>query len=247
MRTALPGPALYATAALILGVACSQSDPATPEASPREPAAARTREPSGPTVAFLGDSLAAGLHLAADEAFPAVLERELARRGAPFRLVNAGVSGDTTAGGLRRVDWLLQQAPEILVIELGGNDGLRGIDLETIEANLRAMAEAARDAGATVLLLGQVMPPNYGAEYTAGFAALYDRVAADLGLAYVPYFLEGVGGVPEMNLPDGLHPTAEGHRKIAERLAPTLEGLVRAETEAAEPDGSAPAGAAPGE
>jgi len=182
----------------------------------------------GPTVAFLGDSIAAGLHLPADEAFPAVIQRMLSDEGLPFRLVNAGVSGDTTSGGLRRIDWLLSQNPAVVVCEVGGNDGLRGIEPATIEANLRGIVEKSRAAGARVLLLGHVMPPNYGEAYTRDFAAVFDRVAKDLDLAYVPYFLEGVGGVPEFNLEDGLHPTPEGHRRIAARVTPALRKMLSA-------------------
>jgi acyl-CoA thioesterase-1 len=180
----------------------------------------------GPLVLFLGDSIAAGLDLAADDAFPAVLQRELAAVGVPFRLINAGVSGDTTAGGLRRLDWLLKQDPDWVVVELGGNDGLRGLPLASIEASLDAIVAKAQASGARVWLLGTYLPPNYGADYTAAFAALQRRVAEARGVAFVPFFLEGVGGVPEMNQSDGLHPTAEGQREIARRLAPVLRELL---------------------
>lgn len=179
-----------------------------------------------PLVAVLGDSVAAGLHLAAGEAFPAVLQRELADAGSPFRLVNAGVSGDTTAGGLRRVDWLLGQEPDVVVIELGNNDGLRGQPAAAIEANLRAIVERCREAGAAVLLLGVRLPPSLGRTYVEEVEAVYPRLAEELGLAFVPSFLEGVGGVPELNLPDGIHPTAEGHRRVASRVGPALRDLL---------------------
>jgi acyl-CoA thioesterase-1 len=181
----------------------------------------------GPRIVFLGDSLAAGLHLSANQAFPAVLQRRLADEGLPFRLVNAGVSGDTTAGGLRRIDWILKQAPDWVVVELGGNDGLRGQPVEAIEANLRAIIVKIQAAGAGVVLLGQVMPPNYGPDYTREFRELFDAIAEDHDLVYVPFFLEGVGGVDELNLPDGIHPTPRGHELIAEKLEPTFRKLVR--------------------
>jgi acyl-CoA thioesterase I len=180
----------------------------------------------GPLVLFLGDSIAAGLDLPADDAFPAVLQRELAREGVPFRLINAGLSGDTTAGGLRRLDWLLKQDPDVVAVELGGNDGLRGLPLEAIEANLDAIVARAQASGARVLQLGTYLPPNYGADYTAGFAALQRRVAEARGTTFVPFFLEGVGGVPELNQADGLHPTAEGQRLVAQGLAPVLRKLL---------------------
>jgi acyl-CoA thioesterase-1 len=178
-------------------------------------------------VVFLGDSITAAMQLPKDRAFPAVLQRRLRANGLPFRLVNAGVSGDTTAGGLARLDWLLKQEPAVLVVGLGGNDGLRGTPLETIERNLRAIIERSRKAGARVLLLGVLIPPNYGPVYASGFEAIYERLGEEPSVAYVPYFMRGVGGVPDMNLPDGLHPTPAGHEKLAENVLPALEKLLR--------------------
>jgi acyl-CoA thioesterase-1 len=181
----------------------------------------------GPKVAFLGDSISAGLHLAADQAFPAVLQRKLAEHGLTFDLVNAGVSGDTSAGGLRRVDWLLKQHPRVIVIELGGNDGLRGIPVAVTEQNLRAIVTKIRQAGAAVLLLGMRIPPSVGVAYAEQFAAIYPRLATELGVAFVPFFMEGVAGVPELNLEDGIHPTAAGHERIAAGLVEPLQKLLR--------------------
>jgi acyl-CoA thioesterase-1 len=179
-----------------------------------------------PLVVFLGDSLSAGLHLAAEESFPAAAQRLLADRGRPFRLVNAGVSGDTTAGGLARLDWLLRQEPAVVVVELGGNDALRGIPLESVEENLRRILRGIREAGARALLLGMDAPASLGPGYASGFSAVYARLAEELEVPLVPGFLRGVGGVPAMNLPDGLHPTPEGHRLLAENLADGLEALL---------------------
>ena len=175
-----------------------------------------------PLVAVLGDSIAAGLHLDASAAFPAVLQRQLALAGQPFRLVNAGVSGDTTAGGLRRVDWVLAQKPQVLIVELGGNDGLRGQSVSEILDNLRGIVRKAKAAQARVVLCGVRLPTSYGSEYTSAFEQLYSTLASEEGLVLVPYFMEGVGGVPEMNLEDGLHPTVAGHEHIARNLAPHL-------------------------
>lgn len=180
-----------------------------------------------PLVVFLGDSISAGLHLSSDQAFPAVVQRELVRGGQPFRLVNAGVSGDTSAGGLRRVDWILGQKPAVLVVELGGNDGLRGQDVKGIEENLRQIVQHAKNAGAKVLLLGMRMPTSYGATYADEFAAIYPRLASELDVAFVPYFMNNVGGVPELTLEDGLHPTAKGHEILAENIAPKLGEVLR--------------------
>lgn len=183
-------------------------------------------EAGAPLVVFLGDSLAAGLHLDPSQAFPAAVQRRLARDGRPFRLVNAGVSGDTSAGGLRRIDWVLQQKPDVLVVELGGNDGLRGQDVAGIEANLRAIIERAQKAEARVVLLGVQMPPSLGNDYVQSFTAIYPRLARELGVVLVPSFLDGVGNVPAMLLGDGLHPNPEGHEKIAESIAPALRGVL---------------------
>ena len=217
---------MLAVAALAIGsfTACGGEAPPLRSSSGAAPASRASGE--GPLVVFLGDSLTAGLHLEADQAFPALVQRELASEGHPFRLINAGVSGDTSAGGLRRIAWILKQKPDWVVIELGGNDGLRGIALDAIESNLRGIVEAVRTAGARAWLLGLCLPGNYGPEYRDGFAALYERVAHEEDVPFVPCFLEGVGGVPELNLPDGIHPTAEGHEKLAEKLAPVLRELL---------------------
>jgi len=175
-----------------------------------------------PLVVFLGDSLSAGYGLPARDSFPAIVERKLAERGTPIRVVNAGVSGDTTAGGLSRLPWLLQQKPDVVVVELGGNDGLRGQPPEAIERNLRAIVEKAKSAGAKVILLGMAMPPSYGASYARRFREIYPRVARDLEVPLVEGFLEGVGGVSALNLADGIHPTAEGHERLADNVVPAL-------------------------
>ena len=199
------------------------------------PAAAKPRPATeipgeGPLVVFLGDSLTAGLGLDEDQAYPALVGRELARRGLPVRVVNAGVSGDTSAGGLARLDWLLAQHPDLLVVELGANDGLRGQPLTGIEANLRAIVERARAAGVgRIVLAGMKIPPNYGPEYAAGFDAIFPRVASGEKVTLIPFLLEGVAGRPELNQPDGLHPNAAGDalvaRTVVDALAPLVERL----------------------
>ena len=206
--------------------ACSDS---AQQEAPELPTSATSPEAeaaSGPVVLFLGDSLSAGLHLSEDQAFPAVLQRRSKAAGHPFRLINAGISGDTTSGGVGRLAWSLKAEPDVVVLELGANDGLRGIELASIRANLVQMIEEIRASGARVLLLGMKLPPNYGPAYTEGFEAIFDSLAAEYELAYVPYFLAGVGEVPRMNLPDGLHPTAEGHERVADNVAPVLWSLL---------------------
>jgi acyl-CoA thioesterase-1 len=179
-----------------------------------------------PVVIFLGDSLTAGLGLEGREAYPALLGDRLAAAGRPVRVINAGVSGDTTAGGLRRLDWLLRQKPAVLVVGLGANDALRGAEVSEIEHNLREILRRSKAAGARVLLLGMQIPPNYGPDYTARFAALYPRVAKDMDVHLVPFLLYKVGGIPELNQADGIHPTAVGQRKVADNVYPYLNDLL---------------------
>jgi acyl-CoA thioesterase-1 len=179
-------------------------------------------------VIFLGDSLTAGLGLAEDQAYPARVAAELAGRGTPIRAINAGVSGDTSAGGLARLDWLLGQHPDVVVLALGANDGLRGVALADTEKNLREIVRRCRAAGARVLLLGMQIPPNYGPDYAGGFRALYPRIAKDMDVPLVPFLLEGVGGVAELNQADGMHPTAEGQEKVAGNVEPYLARLLPA-------------------
>lgn len=189
-----------------------------------------------PRVVFLGDSLTAGYGLEAGEAFPAIVERMLKDEGIEVRVVNAGVSGDTTAGGVSRLDWLLRQSPDVVVVGLGANDGLRGLDVKASEQNLRAIIKRCRAAGAEVLLLGMIMPPNYGPQYTSEFRAIYPRLAKEMNVGLVPFLLEGVGGVPELNQGDGIHPTAEGHRRVAKNVLPELREILAArEADAREP------------
>ena len=207
----------------------SAVDRAAADASPTAAAPAT----GAPVVVFLGDSLTAGLGLGAEQAFPALVAAELAERGLPIRAVNAGVSGDTSAGGLRRVDWLLRQHPDVVVVALGANDALRGQPVAGIEANLREIVTRARAAGARVLLVGIQVPPSYGDDYARAFAAVYPRLAGELGVPLLPFLLEGVGGDPDLNLADGIHPNEEGHRRVAALVTSHLEPLVRAAEEPA--------------
>jgi acyl-CoA thioesterase-1 len=177
-------------------------------------------------VVFLGNSLTAGLGLSAEEAWPMLLTGQLADAGTPIRAVNAGVSGDTSAGGLRRLDWLLRQRPDVVVVELGANDGLRGQPLAGVEANLRTIVARSRAAGARVLLVGLRVPPSLGGDYAREFAALYPRLARELDVPLVPFLLEGVAGDPDLNLPDGIHPNADGQRRVAAVVRPHLERLL---------------------
>jgi acyl-CoA thioesterase I len=177
-------------------------------------------------VAF-GDSLTAGAGVMSDESYPALLAARLRSEGYAYRVVNAGVSGDTTAGGLRRVDWALKLDPEIVIVELGANDGLRGQDLSSMRANLDQVVARFQSAGARVLLAGMRLPPNYGDTYTADFAAVYQNVAKKRGAPLIPFFLGDVGGNVRLNQADGIHPTAEGYRIIVDHLWPYLRPLLK--------------------
>jgi acyl-CoA thioesterase I len=173
-------------------------------------------------VVALGDSLTAGLGVAAEEAWPALVDARLRREGYPYRVVNAGVSGDTTAGGLRRVDWVLRSRPEVAVVALGANDGLRGLGTEAMEANLLAIVDRLRAGGVRVLVVGMEVPPNYGAAYARAFRGVFVDVARRTGAALMPFLLDGVAADPRLNQTDGIHPNAAGHRAIAERIWPHL-------------------------
>ena len=177
-------------------------------------------------IVALGDSLTAGLGVAADEAYPARLEARLAHEGYTYRVVNAGVSGDTTAGGLRRVDWVLRAKPEIAIVALGANDGLRAQSPQAMRENLTAIVKRLQAAGARVLLVGMRLPPNYGADYTNEFQAVFPEVARSTGAAFMPFLLDGVAADTRLNQPDGIHPTAAGYQVIADRLWPYLRPLL---------------------
>ncbi len=177
-------------------------------------------------VAF-GDSLTAGLGVPPEQSYPALLAARLRAEGYPYRVVNAGVSGDTTAGGLRRVDWALRLKPAIAIVELGANDALRGQDLANVRLNLDAIVERFQSAGAQVLVAGMRLPTNYGSRYDGEFRRLFDDVAKKRKAALMPFFLDGVGGDPALNQADGIHPTAEGYRIVLDHLWPHLRPLLK--------------------
>ncbi|PYN21860.1 MAG: arylesterase [Candidatus Rokuibacteriota bacterium] len=177
-------------------------------------------------IAALGDSLTAGLGVSPEEAYPAVLEARLRREGFEYRVINAGVSGDTSAGGLRRIDWVLKLRPDVVIVALGANDGLRGQAPDVLRDNLTRIIERARAAGVRVLLAGMRVPPNYGDDYARAFAGVYPAVARATGVPLAPFLLDGVAGDARLNQPDGIHPTVEGQRVIAERLWPYLKPLL---------------------
>jgi acyl-CoA thioesterase-1 len=179
-----------------------------------------------PRIVAFGDSLTAGLGVAAEEAYPARLQRRLDEKGLRYRVINAGVSGDTTAGGVRRVDWVLKSRPDLVILELGGNDGLRGLNLDETKANLERIIKRCQAASVTVILAGMKLPPNYGTEYTKSFEAIYPALAKQYRVTLIPFFLDGVAGSASLNQADGIHPTSEGYRIIADKVLETVKPLL---------------------
>jgi len=179
-------------------------------------------------ILCFGNSLTAGFGLEPSQAFPAVIQEKINTRGWKFRVVNAGLSGETTAGGLRRIDWVLQRPVDVLVLELGANDGLRGLPIERAKQNLQAIIDRTRSKypDVRVVLAGMRVPSNLGREYTSRFRAIFPELAEANKAALVPFLLEGVGGVPELNLPDGIHPTSEGQKIVAENVWKVLEPVL---------------------
>jgi len=178
-------------------------------------------------IVVLGDSLTAGLGVDAEEAYPALLQTRLRREGFAYRIVNAGVSGDTTAGAVRRLDWVLRAHPAIVVVALGANDGLRGLPVTAMRDNLVLIVTRLQASGARVLLAGMRLPPNYGEAYTREFAEAFRAVARQTSVPLVPFLLEGVAGDARLNQADGIHPNAAGQRVVAERLWPAIRPLLR--------------------
>lgn len=185
--------------------------------------------PQARTLAFLGDSLTAGYGLETTQAFPSLVGERLRSRNLPWKVVNAGVSGDTSAGGLRRLDWLFRQRVDLLFVCLGANDGLRGIPVEATEQNLRAIIARARQGGARVALAGMRLPENYGRDYQGKFEAMYRRLAKTEKVPLLPFLLEGVAMQPSLNQADGIHPNAEGARRVADRVWTFLDPLLKAQ------------------
>jgi acyl-CoA thioesterase-1 len=180
------------------------------------------------TVIFFGDSLTAGYGLDPDEAFPALIQKKIDAAGIPAHVVNAGLSGETTAGGLRRLNWILRQKVDVFVIELGANDGLRGIAPDVTRNNLQAMIDQVRAKypHVVIVLAGMQLPTNLGPDYTRKFAAIFPELATSNHLTLIPFLLAGVGGVESLNQGDGMHPTAQGDQIVADTVWKTLEPLL---------------------
>ena len=198
--------------------------PLLAQVSTPTPVATRTK-----ALVFLGDSLTAGFGLQPSEAFPALIAEKVRAAGLPFEVQNAGLSGDTSAGALRRVDWLLQRPIDVLVIELGGNDGLRGLSVKSLKTNLQKLIDKAKAKNPTlkIVITGMQIPPNLGADYAADFTRVYAELARENNAVLIPFLLQGVGGHRDLNQPDMIHPTAAGHRIVADLVWRTLEPILR--------------------
>jgi acyl-CoA thioesterase-1 len=228
-RPALLTAAAFALIALV--TACGGADRGSPPAdtavsAPAAPAPAAAPASTRPRIVVLGDSLTAGLGLPIDEAYPSVLQERLTKEGLQYDVVNAGVSGDTSAGGLSRLDWSLEGDVRVLVVALGGNDGLRGLPVSELEHNLAQIIERAQARGITVVLAGMEAPPNFGRDYIVAFHKVYPELAKRYHVAFVPFLLDGVAGHPDLNQADGIHPTARGARMVADNVWTVLGPIV---------------------
>ena len=183
------------------------------------------------TILFFGDSLTAGYGLEdpSTQAFPGLTQQKIDEARLPYRVINAGLSGETSAGGLRRIDWILRAPVSVLILELGGNDGLRGLSPALTEKNLQGIIDKvrAKNPHARIVLAGLQMPSSMGPDYTATYAKIFPTLAAANNATLIPFLLEGVGGVAELNLPDGVHPTAEGHQRVADTIWKTLAPVLQ--------------------
>jgi acyl-CoA thioesterase I len=220
-----------ALALLVASLGCGREKAG---AAPAEAATGnRDTAPAAPTAAvpaimFVGTSLTAGLGVEPDQAYPAIIQQKLDSAGLAYRVVNAGVSGETSAGAVRRIDWLLRDPVAILVLETGANDGLRGQDPDSIQGNIQAIIDRvhATQPATRIVLVGMNAMPNLGRAYATRFEAIYPAIAKANGLPAVPALLEGVGGVDSLNQPDGIHPTPAGHRRLAANVWQTLLPLL---------------------
>jgi acyl-CoA thioesterase-1 len=221
-------------AVMIAAVACSPADPpasvekraADPATTPSSSASRRSSDVR--RIVILGDSLTAGLGLDPKQSFPSLLQERLDREGYDYEVVNAGVSGDTSAGGLRRLDWALDGNVRVLIVELGANDGLRGLPVDGMKKNLGEIITRAQQRGVTVILAGMEAPPNYGEQYTADFRKAYHDLAKQHNVALIPFLLDGVAGLRDLNQGDGIHPNREGARIIEGTLWRALEPALEA-------------------
>lgn len=204
---------------------CSSDGSTQSESTPRSSSPAISA-PDIPKIVALGDSLTAGYGMSRETAYPAVIQKRLEAEGFDYEVVNAGVSGDTSAGGLSRLDWALDGDVKVLIVALGGNDGLRGLPVSGLKNNLATIIERAQERGAAVILAGMEAPPNQGDGYTSEFRKAFQEIADEYEVVFFPFLLEDVAGRPELNLADGIHPNPDGARVIAENIWSYLEPLL---------------------
>ena len=180
------------------------------------------------TILFYGDSLTAGYGLSKEQAFPALVGEKLNENGGNYKIINAGLSGETTAGGLNRLGWILKQPVDVFVLELGANDGLRGLPLDQTEKNLQAIIDKVKDKnpGVKIVIAGMMVPPNLGEEYTSEFRSIFPRIAKKNDAALIPFLLDGVAGDEDLNLADGIHPNPKGHKIVAQTVLSVLKTVL---------------------
>lgn len=212
--------------AVVLLAACSGDTTPAPGATVPAPEIPRAPSAAKPRIVFLGDSLTAGLGLAVEQSYPALIGRRLQDKGYDYEIVNAGVSGDTSAGGVRRLDWSLEGDVRVLVLALGANDGLRGLPPAEMKKNLGAVLDRARSRNIPVVLAGMEAPPNFGPDYTREFRQVYVDLAREYGVRFVPFMLLGVAGDPALNQGDGIHPNARGAEMVADLIWKELEPVL---------------------
>ena len=218
-------PVLAALALAAAACGAKPEPPATSTAAANATPATATTPASTQRIVALGDSLTAGLGLAPDQAYPALLQARLKSAGLDYEVINAGVSGDTSAGGLERLEWALQGNVKILIVALGGNDALRGLPADALAANLSQIIERARARQIRVILAGMEAPPNYGRDYIVSFHEVYPALAEKYQVAFVPFLLQNVAGLAELNQADGIHPTPAGARIVADNVWAVLKPL----------------------
>ena len=184
--------------------------------------------PASKMILFYGDSLTAGYGLSTEDAFPAIVEEKLNKKGKPTRVVNAGLSGETSAGGLNRLDWVLKQPVDIFVLELGANDGLRGLPLDQTQKNLQSIIDKvkAKYPKAKIVIAGMLVPPNMGPDYTASFRKIFPELAKKNNATLIPFLLQDVAGNEKLNIADGIHPNVEGHKIVADNVLKVIEPLL---------------------
>jgi acyl-CoA thioesterase I len=233
-RTPTGAAALYLAVAVAACTGDGKPSAGTPQSTSQQSAALRAPDsaeaPSRRTVLVVGTSLTAGLGLDPDEAYPALLQQKVDSANLPFHVVNAGLSGETSAGALRRIPWLLQQPIDVFVLETGANDGLRGLDVDSTKAHVTAIIDSVRrvDPHAAICLVQMEAPPNLGPQYTRAFHDLYPEVAQAEGVTLVPFLLRGVAGDPALNQSDGMHPNVSGERRVATTVWSALGPVLRA-------------------